>query len=129
MAEQDIPEQSNSTRKDWLAVVAIVERICFTPPLLETRGGLKHMTTVDLFKIQQEAGYYLKCVICSELIHPERLKRGADTCTPDHQREKRKAQRRFLKLLTNARLMSSPSTLRRLLSEGRSAPQASEVTV
>jgi len=82
---------------------------------------------LDLLRIQQESGFYGKCFICGELIHPERLKRGADTCSPEHQSEKRKAQRRFAKLLQRERLVASPGTLRKLLGQGRSAPEVSDV--
>lgn len=81
---------------------------------------------LNLLKLQQESGFYGHCFTCGALIGPERLKRGADTCSQEHQTEKRKAQRRFSKLLNRERLVASPSTLKRLLEAGRSAPEVSE---
>lgn len=59
---------------------------------------------VDLLKLQMESGFYGKCFSCGELIPPDRLAKGADTCKPECQTTKRKAQRRFQKLLQLNRL-------------------------
>jgi len=89
------------------------------------------MSTVDLLKLQQESGFYLRCVICGELIHPERLVRGADTCSNEHQKERRAGYNRFKKNLALQRVLNSPKARRlaiereRAITEGSSAPEVS----
>ena len=61
---------------------------------------------IDLLKLQFEANFYGKCFTCGELVPPDRLAKGADTCKPEHQNEKRRAQRRFQHLLAVERLLS-----------------------
>lgn len=82
------------------------------------------MTPIDLLRIQQQTGFYGKCFICGELIHPERLVRGANTCSPEHQSEKRKSQKKFLKELALQRVLSQPKA-RRLAIEKQAAVNAS----
>ena len=52
----------------------------------------------------------------------ERAAHGADTCSTDCQREKRKASRRFQKLFNVERLLASPAIRRRLQERERTAP-------
>lgn len=69
---------------------------------------------IDLLSLQYQSGFYGKCFTCGDLISPERLLRGADTCKPECQSIKRKTQRRFQKLVQLHKLLASP-TARKLV--------------
>jgi hypothetical protein len=47
-----------------------------------------------------------RCVVCGEFVPLDRLKRGADTCCPEHKRQDRIAQRRFQKQLADEKLIA-----------------------
>jgi RNA polymerase-binding transcription factor DksA len=61
---------------------------------------------INLLELQFQAGFYGKCFTCGELIPPHRLAKGADTCKPDCQNTKRKAQRKFQHLIAVERLLA-----------------------
>lgn len=81
---------------------------------------------VDLLKLQMESGFYGKCFWCGDLIPPDRLLRGGDTCKPECQSFKRKTQRRFQKLVQLHRLIASPTARKLVRAQGRSAPSVSQ---
>jgi predicted nucleic acid-binding Zn ribbon protein len=60
---------------------------------------------VDLLKLQMESGFYGHCFTCGELVPPDRLAKGGDTCKPECQSIKRKAQRKFQRLIAVDRLL------------------------
>lgn len=82
--------------------------------------------TINLLKLQQESGFYGRCFVCGELISPERLVRGGDTCKPECQTFKRKSQRRFQRLVQLARLTASPMVRKLVRERERSALEVSE---
>lgn len=84
---------------------------------------------IDLFKLQQESGFYGRCFVCGELISPERLVRGGDTCKLECQTSKRKAQRRFQRLIQLARLTASPMVMKLVREQERSAREVSQPEV
>jgi hypothetical protein len=53
-----------------------------------------------------ELSFQRRCVVCGELVPLDRLKRGADTCCPEHKRQDRIAQRRFQKQLADEKLIA-----------------------
>ena len=67
---------------------------------------------INLLALQMQANFYGKCFTCGELIPPDRLTKGADTCKSECQSAKRKAQRKFQHLLAVERLLARPKVRR-----------------
>jgi hypothetical protein len=70
-----------------------------------------------------EPSFQRRCVVCGEFVPLDRLRRGADTCCPDHKRQDRIAQRRFQKQLADAKLIARGWVKVPRKRAGRSAPR------
>jgi hypothetical protein len=76
-------------------------------------------------ELAEKTEFRLWCCWCTEPVPVERAARGADTCSTDCQRKKRKASRRFQKLLNVERLLASPAMRKRIREQERTAPAPS----
>ena len=81
---------------------------------------------IDLLPLQKQSGFCGRCFTCGNQIPPDRLLRGADTCKPECQSTKRRAQRRFQRLVQLHRLLASPAARKLARTEERSARNVSE---
>jgi hypothetical protein len=75
-----------------------------------------------LLRLAAKTEFRLWCCWCVQSVPIERAARGADTCSTGCQRNKRKASRRFQKLLNLERLLASPQMRRRIREAERTAP-------
>lgn len=78
-----------------------------------------------LFRLARQVEFRLYCCWCKGLVPVERMTRGADTCSSDCQRIKRKTSRRFQRLLNVERLLASPGMRKRFREAERTALAAS----